>query len=856
MMFQNIPDRRRRHCRIIAVSGPVLLLMCRIAGPAVAENYGYRILAPAERHDPLPAAVGDLAVSLEQMTGRPFAVLDAATEPLQAEEAAIVVALAEHESVPADFRRRLDGADRETYLIYSTGSDRLWIVANHARGLSHGIYDYLERLGCRWYFPNPNWERIPEREDVTLRLDERIAPAFIARGFFGTGGFGPRNPVDPELEMRDRWTDWMRRNRFGEQLSGYGHVGHGFSIRQAEALRANPEYRAMVGGERVEYRPAIKFCVSNPEIMERFVDDRLREMRERVARDPDSLSSHFVGADPSDSGGFCECPDCRQIGNGSVSDQVFHTANVVARAIADEFPGRGVSMYAYGFYANLPSIDLEPNLHITVIPYAFQRTGMTGDDLLRAWGERIARDGLDQIAPPALYDYWSITDWGRNVPDFDFRRRPPERIRFWHEQGVGAIRFESTYSAGAIALGLNLACRLMWDPGIDSDAWLAEFYDDAFGPAAPPMRRMLERWAAGFLLTRQELALSFRDLQAAEALADSAAIRARLDDYAQYLQYLRCWHTFSNVPADETEKREAEAHNLARLLWRLYPSAMVHTYRLWQLLGYRQVPAIKAYFNPAQPEAPEWDTVAPPDGAEQSQWIADGVADYPPLGFETRQFEGDLVPLDDTLRATGEFGPVYSSIHSTTFHFLLQPDAKTLPLKFSVRNWIEGQEVRLRVYDPNDQPVFERTFPAPSRDAPQEWHTLEIPVNAAGRYRVEVFDQSNGFSLRVPEGVPMALTPLLPHGWVRVYFYVPEGLKKLALINPRRNVPASLYDPDGTEIVLEQHDSLVVINVPEGFDGRVWSLRRPGSSQRVRLLNAPEVFALTPETLMIPADAR
>ncbi len=828
----------------------LLLISLSLAGE---ENYGRRILVPSKGSPRLTAAVDDLAGSLERMTGAAFTV-EASPSDLGA--AAIVVMRTDDAMLPEELRQRLEGAGPESYLLQSSDAERLWIVANHDDGLSHGIYDFLERLGCRWYYPNANWELIPERGDITLRLDEVVAPTFISRNFFGTGGFGPRNPVDPTLEMRSRWENWKRRNRFGDQLIGYGHVGHGFSIKYADALREHPDYRAMIKGERVEYRPAIKFCASNAEVLALFVEDRLREMRERVAREPESLSSSFVGADPSDSGGFCECEACRAIGNGSISDQVFHVANVVARAIAEEFPGRGVSMYAYGYYADLPSIDLEPNLHVTVIPYAFQKTGMTGDELLLAWGERIARDGLNRIAPLSLYTYWSITDWGRNLPDFDFRRTPPEHIRFWHDQGVRAIRFESTHSAGAIGLGLNLAVRLMWDPSTDTAPLIEEFYDRSFGPAVPPMRRMLERWAADFMLTRQELAFSFRDLEEGWRLADSDAVRARIGDYVQYVQYLRLWHTFSNAHEGEPKGSEAEARDLAKLLWRLYPSAMVHTYRLWQLLGYRQVAAIKEYFDPTKPDAPEWAEAIPPDEAELRQWIAAGVADYPLLGFEIRRFTGELEPLEPAIQLGEGFGPAYSSIHSTTFHLQVPGGMATLPVQLSLRHWHEGQEVKLVAYDAAGKQLIERAYAAPGRQAEPELHTIEIPVSGPGQVRIEIFDQKNGFTLRGPAGVPMVLSPLIPNGWARVYFYVPKGLRKLALYNPRRNVSASLFDPDGEEIVLEQNDALVVMEIPEGQDGRVWSIRRPGSSSPVILLNAPRYFALSPETMMIPADGR
>ncbi len=823
------------------------------APPAQASpNYGGRILVPAETDQRLDAAIRDLGAYLERATGTSFEVSE-----LPQTGPGITVALAEDDGIPSGLSEQLDGKCPESFLLFSEGDERLWILADRLAGLSHGIYYYLEKLGFRWYYPGPNWEIVPQLDDITVEVDVLRNPAFTARNFFGTGGFGPSSPVDPDLEMRTIWQDWQRRNRFGQQIPGYGHVGHAFSMRFEEELRENPQYRAEVDGERAEYQVGVKLCYSSDKLLELFVEDRLREMAERVERDPDDPSSYLVGADPADGGGFCRCDECAEIGEGTISDQIFYAANAVARAIDREFPGRGVSMYAYGHYADIPNFRLEPNITVTLIPYAFQRTGMSGDDMLRAWMEKIEQENLASVAPPGLYDYWSITDWGRNMPAFDYVNRPQERLRFWHETGVRRIYFESTYSSGAIGLPLYLASRLMWDPNTDTDAMIEEFYEQSFAEAAGPMRRMMERWADDFLLTTHELALSYRDLKEAYELAESGEVKARINDYVQYVKYIEKWHIFSSTPSEQEEEQQEKARELARLMWRIYPSAMIQPYRLWQLLGFRHVSEIRDYLNPTQHDATEWEDISPPEEDELLKWLSEGLEKYEPLDFEFRSFDGELVPLDDSADMTGEFSGSYSSIYSTTFYFQVPPGMENLPLEFSVRNWNEGQEVRVTAYnDEEGREVFKRSFVVPPRDAERKWHSLEIPAGSPGRYRVEVFDQRNGFHLRAPDGVPMGYKPLRPLGWVRAYFYVPEGLENLAIHNPPRNVPAELFDPDGGKTELMPGDGpLYVVEVPEGKDGKMWALRRPGGGP-VRLLNAPAIFSVTPDAVLIPEDAR
>lgn len=839
-----------RWCLVFFAIGVVMAF--GLPDTARGQFYGKTIVTPAEMGERLRASAEDLDTTLEEMTGQAFTV---ATEP---GGAAIVLGLAENDAVPADMRQNLSDLGTEAFVIRSDGGERLWIVANHGLGLSHGIYYYLEQLGCRWYLPNERWTLIPERNDIALEIDRLVKPAFIARDFFGTGGFGPRNPLDPKLEMRDRWDTWQRRNRFGRQAVAPGHAGDGFSIRYADQLKAHPEYRAMVDGERVPYKPGVKFCAANEEAVELFVQDRLNALARRVERFPDRPGMWTVSAGPSDSGGHCECAQCLAIGSGSISDRVFHVANVVARAAAEKFPKAHVGIYAYDGYAAVPTIDLEPNLRVWIIPYAFQRTGLTGDELLAAWGEKV--DWL------GLYTYWNITDWDRNLPVFDYLETPRERLPYWHAQDVQALHFESTYSGGAMGLAWSVASRLMWDLETDPVPLIDEFFERSLADAAPPMRRMMERWREDFLLTGQSLALAYRDLEEAYQLTSgNSVVRARVEDFIRYVEYLRRVHEFRTAPRD-SEQRQDAARALLRVIWRIYPSAMVQSYRLSRLIHARgDLPdEMDAYLNAihrsrrpkGQPEDPSWSTIHPPTSKELAAWLASGVADYPPMDLEPRSYDGPLVPIDKTLRPTGEFiHNAFSSMYSATFHFQPLIAMPALPLKLNIRDWKPNQYIELTVFNAADEQIFNRKLSVAEHAG--KWLTLRIPLDGTGSYRLEIQDQANGYQLRFPEGVPMSFHPFIPLHWVRAYFYVPEGLEKLALYNEPRNVPVSLYTADGQEIVLEPEDGpLVIAEVPEGQDGGVWSLRRPGAAPGdVRLLNAPEMFSLSPEALMVPREA-
>jgi hypothetical protein len=529
-------------------------------------------------------------------------------------------------------------------------------------------------------------------------------------------------------------------------------------------------------------------------------------------------------------------------------------ANMIARAVAQKFPGHGVALLAYDRFAAVPTIKLEPNIHIVIIPYAFQQTGLTGDQLLEAWIKKIKQDGLDQFSPIGMYTYWSITDWSRDLPGFDYLHTPKERIPYWYQQGVREINYESTYSPGAMGPGLYVASRLLWDPKADSDAIINEFYKQCFGPAEAPMRRMMERWTDNFLLTSQELALSYRDLAQAEQLAaGDEAVLARIGDYIGYMQYLRRWHEFETAPEGEQQNEQARA--LVKTMWQIYPLGMMQSYRMWQLMGnrYARDAGLNTYFNPTQKDAPEWKDLQAPTEEILTQWLQQGAADYKPLDFERKTFTGKLVPLNSQVQPQeGLIGGI-ASVYSTKFYAMALPGVHELPLKIAVRDWNHNPPDKITVTGPDGKEVFSQSIPI------GETQTFQVPLPEPGLYTITVQDQVTGFHLFAGAGIPLVTDDFRPWGISpQLYFYVPKGLKKLAIYNPPLNaVPNTLFDAAGNAIDLrERTDPLVVIDVPEGMDGKVWSIKRNSTDTAVQLLNAPNFFAFSPDTLLIPEDAR
>src|SRR5262249_52432616 len=143
--------------------------------------------------------------------------------------AGIIVARLGAGGVPKEAAKAVPEGSAEAFALWPDADGRLWLLARSDAGLCQAVYEYLDQLGCRWYFPSERWMIVPKLDDIRIRGPVARKPAFAMRGFFGTGGFGGKLPLDPEMKLQARWTAWQRRNRFGGEFALSGHSGEAFN---------------------------------------------------------------------------------------------------------------------------------------------------------------------------------------------------------------------------------------------------------------------------------------------------------------------------------------------------------------------------------------------------------------------------------------------------------------------------------------------------------------------------------------------------------------------------------------------------------------------------------------------------
>ncbi len=349
---------------------------------------------------------------------------------------------------------------------------------------SYALYEILHRLGCRWYMPGDLGECIPQK-NTTVKLpiaDDSATPSTVYRGIWAPPSFETLEGSRVRLNTSEPFT---RRNRQGG-LPLWATHGLARYIPDEE-LKANPEWRAIIGGKR----HAKKLIWSKPEVAEAMV----RGIIARLDKDYQPV----IALAPADGIGWDESEDpAHDAGDWdpmanmmSKTDRFLVLCNRIAEGVTKTYPDVRFAVLIYVDYTRAPVREpvhpalipyIAPILYNRMHPMKWENHPTASEQLALVKGWQNATDNL------AYYWYgynlsetWSpnpmITWWGQDLPIlFGANVKYP----YWFPETMS--NFETSW------LGLNLGMRLSWDASLNPDALVEEFISTFYGAAADPMR--------------------------------------------------------------------------------------------------------------------------------------------------------------------------------------------------------------------------------------------------------------------------------------------------------------------------------------------------------------------------------
>jgi hypothetical protein len=402
-----------------------------------------------------------------------------------------------------------------------------------------------------WYHPNRWWKIKTEPFPVS-------ADSFEYRMMRPQYGFPLYFNTDLTRDKK-KWDEWLINNKMYNEISFAGHAWRGIIENRKAVIAEHPEYLAEVNGVRLGYGKTNKFCVSNPDIPN-LVFNGLTSILSTKS------NAKFIGIEPSDGYGFCQCNGCSKL--GSVSNQVFFLANHVAARFKETEPDKMVNIYAYNLHSDTPSFKLDETLVVAVIPGGFQ-TIYPQRSMLTVWS-RFHKN---------LYwrDYFGIPQWTSDLPRIDVEEYLT-RTEIAQREGYKALVMETGMNLNAALLHILFNAKWM-NKQLSWDYIFNKFISDCFPESKIPMTRLFKRWHFYWLGGVDEFPATLFDLKEALSIVKNESEKQRIFDiiaYSRMMYLLEKWKADRNNDSNLAEYIEyvisISTRNLA------HPLAIISSY--------------------------------------------------------------------------------------------------------------------------------------------------------------------------------------------------------------------------------------------------------------------------------------
>ena len=353
-------------------------------------------------------------------------------------------------------------------------ADRIYI-SGRGEGTLFGVYELLEQLGIRWFIPAEIGTVIPERKTVTVGQQDTIQqPGFTGR-FLGV-----RDPMLNEQQKHSSQT-WFRRMRMG----GFNAGQHGLGF-EADP-RDEPELFITEDGQ-----PSGKLKVSHPEVLRRTVHAALARLEKNPALAYVSIGpgdGHAFGYDPWDADDLDPLH-----GKISVTDRYIKFFNLVLDEIHKQHPDVGLAFYCYSQHMR-PPVREKPHPKILPVLAPIDVCRFHAMDNPLCWERQYIKtivSGWKALGVEMMYRGYLFNLADQGFP-FSMIRQIRMEYPFYHREQMMACRVECKPAWAYHGPSLYLASKIMWDPAVDVDALLEDYFENFYGPAAVPMRAHFDR---------------------------------------------------------------------------------------------------------------------------------------------------------------------------------------------------------------------------------------------------------------------------------------------------------------------------------------------------------------------------
>jgi hypothetical protein len=379
----------------------------------------------------------------------------------------------------------------------------MWMVRD--KGTLEGVYHLLEKyFGIRWVEPGKEGEYVPKTAQLEIPIaDERVRPAFQDRRMYHFDGItfpdiSEYCNNDEELLL---WGLRLRSSSWTSPVFGCHPVAH---LPLAESFAtAHPDWFALQADGKRNFK---YLCWTNPEVIDfwvkladAFFSGKTPEaagVKMNYWNHPYINPDEFM-IDPNDmyEKFQCRCERCRKFieaypnPESGLSELLYRGILEAARRIGEKYPDKTVTTLAYPPKQQIPkTTDIPRNLkirfttlgpnHIVGMPQGYSAQL----ELLKNWSQAI-----HQPVPLWIYVDCIFANGMTGPPEIvvhNFQRFLKD-IRPW-SSGMFVELEQPTHTV--TNLNIYAGFQLLWNPDLDLEPLLDEYFTIMYGSAGPAMK--------------------------------------------------------------------------------------------------------------------------------------------------------------------------------------------------------------------------------------------------------------------------------------------------------------------------------------------------------------------------------
>jgi hypothetical protein len=403
--------------------------------------------------------------------------------------------------------------------------DTVWLQGGSPRSVLYAVYDFLQRLGCRWVAPAYDFyggtdRHIPANGQLVFSTPEDTlheSPVFAYRKLYVEEGRTHQTenlkqlidwmpkvklntlvfPIDYEGRGTVKWDNWreelipeLKKRSIQLEVGGHGYQNfiHA-SMESGTLFEQHPEWFGMEASGQRSRDPRMVICTSNPHAVRYLYANLLNYLKQH----PEIEIFDFW---PPDSEKWCQCGQCQALGNETERHAML--VNHVARMLRNDLPEVKLECIAYNRYTTPPQhTELDEQVLLDFCPigqnfeYQLYESGNTRNEGynkdLSDWTTRFKGD-------ISLYSYYRKYAW-RSLPNI-IPHYMQNDLKYFRQLGIRGI---SVYSEPGdwFTYGINhyVFAGLAWNPGITVEALTKNYTDVVYrnaGQAAMDIYTELE----------------------------------------------------------------------------------------------------------------------------------------------------------------------------------------------------------------------------------------------------------------------------------------------------------------------------------------------------------------------------